>query len=190
MVCVLEKPEGGLEHPSGAANKFFSGPNHTHCQLTNRYFEYCPNQYYHDVNLNLQRLESLPEDRDALPGLPVIEVPEIQQESDLGPAPKQFTNKVPVDEDDFTRSGIVCPMKPKDVDKELRLTLAKLLGSEDAANEAINEGNVARATLEYNTEQPLNELNTVGFFSMAFPTIFVNGSCDYTTPLLVKNGLW
>ena len=34
-------------------------------------------------------------------------------------------------------------------------------------------------------QPPLNELKTPGFFAMAYPTIFINGTCDFTTPKLV-----
>ena len=39
---------------------------------------------------------------------------------------------------------------------------------------------VAVGEWEYSSGEPLEELKTPGLFSMSFPSIFVNGSCDLT----------
>ena len=66
------------------------------------------------------------------------------------------------------------------------MVLGKLLGNEGAAEQALHAGEVAGATLNYIHEKPVSELKTPGFFSMAYPTVFINVSCDFTAPRLVK----
>ena len=82
-------------------------------------------------------------------------------------------------------SGIACPLEPCDTEQHLTALLDKVLGPGEGSK-ALNSGNVAEAHMERHTGQPLNELKTVGFFSMAFPTMFINGSCDVTIPRLHK----
>ena len=47
-----------------------------------------------------------------------------------------------------------------------------------------------KVTLKSNIEklkgEPIKELQTPGFFAMAYPTVFISGSCDITVPKLVK----
>ena len=179
-------PEGGLEFPQGAVNNIYHGPDHDTRPLKGRYFQYLPNQYYKDVCIKQDRIDNLPECRAELPDLPVIELPEIIPETDKGPAKNQFVDEMPTNDENITRSGIICPLEPKDVDKELKIVLNRLLGSEAAAEEAIQHGAVAGADMEYTRENPVNELKTPGFFAMAYPTVFINGSCDFTVPRLVK----
>ena len=69
----------------------------------------------------------------------IIELPEIIPETDKGPAENQVTHDIPADDENLTHSGIVCPLEPKDVDTELRLTLNRLLGSEAATQQDFNK---------------------------------------------------
>ena len=128
----------------------------------------------------------MPECRAELPDLPVIELPEIIPETDKGPAKNQFVKEMPTNDENITRSGIICPLEPKDVDKELKIVLNRLLDSEAVSEEAIQHGAVAGADMEYTRENPVNELKTPGFFAMAYPPVLINGSCDFTVPRLLK----
>ena len=175
-----------MEFLQGAVNNIYHGPDHDTQPLKRRYFQYLPNQYYKDVCIKQDRIDNLPECHAELPDLPVIELPEIIPETDKGPAKNQFVDKMPTNDENITRSGIICPLELKDVDKELKTVLNRLLGSEAAAEEAIQHGAVAGADMEYTRENPVNELKTPGFFAMAYPTVFINGSCDFTVPRLVK----
>ena len=60
--------------------------------------------------------------------------------------------------------------------------LKQLTGEDDV----LEQGKVAGADWEYADSLPVNELKTPGFFAMAFPTVFVNGSCDITYQKLVN----
>ena len=177
---------GGLQYPQGAAIHLYTGPDHTNRPLKGRFFEYFPNEYYKDVTIKQDRIDNLPDSREELPDLPCIELPEIIQEGDKGPARNQFVHSIPAEDESLTRSGIVCPLEPKDADTELRIMLNRLLGSEEATDQALQQGQVAGAEIQYTRENPLRELKTPGFFAMAFPNVFVNGSCDFTVPKLVK----
>ena len=131
-------PEGGLDSPQGSANKIYNGLNHDDKPLQGCYFEYFPNQYYKSVSIKQDRINNLPQHRTQLPDLPIIELPEINPETDTGPAENQVTHDIPADDENLTHSGIVCPLEPKDVDTELRLTLNRLLGSEAATQQALS----------------------------------------------------
>ena len=62
--------------------------------------------------------------------------------------------------------------------KNIKDAIDNLLGETGAAERAINEGVL---DLNYQSDQePLRELSTPGFFSMCYPSIFVNGTCDIT----------
>ena len=162
----------------------YNGPNHTTMHLKGRYFKYCPNCYYKDVLINENRLGQLPISRDQLPGLQVIDVANWRSEEDKGPAPAQAELDHDEEDESTTASGVACPLEPKNCDKELTSILDKLLGK-GAGQQAVLNGQVASANRDHVKGEQLNELKTLGFFVMAFPTIFVNGSCDFTAPKLV-----
>ncbi|XP_057310732.1 uncharacterized protein LOC130648690 [Hydractinia symbiolongicarpus] len=179
-------PEGGTEYPDTNSEHLYNGSDHIDKPLKGRYFQFLPNEYYKDVSIKYDRIQNLPEMRSELPGLPVVEMPHIIPEEDKGPAENQFLENLPQDDESITRSGLVCPLESKDADKELRTILQKLLGSEDAVNQALEHGTIANANLEFTREQPIRELKTPGFFTMAYPTVFINGNCDLTVPRLSK----
>ena len=107
-------------------------------------------------------------------------------EEDKGPAQQQAELQPVENDESTTLSGVACPLAPRDTEIELSLILDKLLGRKGAGKQALRQGQVAETNWAYIKDQPLiNELRTPGFFTMAFPTVFINGSCDYTTPKLV-----
>ena len=59
-------PTGGLLYPREGFH-LYSGPDHINMQLKGRYFQYAPNQYYHDVNIMENRLIQLPNSRESFP---------------------------------------------------------------------------------------------------------------------------
>ena len=176
-------PNGGLETYSDGY-KQYDGPDHISKPLNGRYFQHFPNRFYKDVAIEQNRLDELPEVRSELPGLQVIPVPNVMLEEDQGPAPAQV-ELAGVNDESTTTSGIACPLDPRDSDKELKAILDKLLGKTGAGSDAIQEGKVASVDWNNSKGQPLTELKTPGYFTMAFPTVFVNGSCDITVPKLV-----
>ena len=162
------------------------GPNHITMKLKGHYFKYTPNPFYKDVVIEKQRLANLPITRTELPDLPVIDLPEISSEEDKGPAEAQFQMEFPADDESTTRSGIAVPFEPRDVDMELRHILDKLIGQKGAAEKAIQDGIITGTDWQNIRDvQPLSELKTPGFFAMAFPTVFINGTCDLTVPKLI-----
>ena len=170
-------PNGGYEHEQPNTYKYL-GPDHMNKLLNGRYFYFFPNEYYSDIEIQHDRLQRLPLDSIQCPGLKVIDTDEIS-EQEKGPAPEQF--QVPFSEDDesFTVSGVTLPMEPKDADFEIQSIIKKLIGDNQHQPVALSEW-------EYADGEPLSELKTPGFFSMSFPTIFINGSCDITHNPLVN----
>ena len=103
------------------------------------------------------------------------------KEYDKGPAPEQAQSDGNNNEpnETTTTSGIVCPTDPKDADKELNNIFKTLVGDNSKISKVSTDWEYARG-------EPLNELKTPGFFTMAFPTVFINGSCDITVPNVVS----
>ena len=64
--------------------------------------------------------------------------------------------------------------------------LEKILGDETSVDRAIQSNTIAQSNIEKLKGEPIKELATPGFFAMAYPTIFISGSCDITIPKLVK----
>ena len=163
----------------------YHGPDHVDMPLNGRYFLYLPNVYYSSVIINKNRICDLPLESQHPKSLRVIEVDNMAPDQDFGPAENQHKMGCNSDDQSNTVSGIACPLEPCDTEQHLTALLDKVLGPGEGSK-ALNSGNVAEAHMERHTGQPLNELKTVGFFSMAFPTIFINGSCDVTIPRLHK----
>ena len=178
-------PHGGISTPEDGY-QLYTGPDHSNMPLKGRYFQYLPNQFYNDVRVEENRLGKLPVIRNQLPGINVIEIPEMLPQQDLGPAPEQAELEHDDTDESNTASGVACPLEPQDCDKELNSILDKLIGKEGAGQQAVLNGQVASVNWDHIKGKPLSELSTEGFFSMAFPTIFINGSCDYSTPKLVN----
>ena len=178
-------PLGGTEIQKEGFT-LYNGPDHVNMPLTQRFFKYHPNPYYRDVEIRQDRLNNLPHDRIELPDLPVIDLPDTLIQQDQGPAEAQFDLPFSEHDESTTRSGIAVPLEPRDVDMELKLILDKFIGEEGAGENALKTGKVAGVDWDKMQDQPpLNELKTPGFFAMAYPTIFINGTCDFTTPKLV-----
>ena len=165
-----------------------------------------PNVYWASVTVDSERLDKLPDDGD-LPGVQEIEVDDMPEEEDRGPAEKQLElsqadgrqaaermEAGAADEADdvaegadgegdegdesVTTSGLICPRDPRSLDKELQAALTRLLGS--GAADMVREGQVAVGDWQREEGAPIRELSTEGFFTMLAPWIFVNGSCDLT----------
>ena len=145
------------------------------------YFQHFPNRYYADVQIKHDRIGQFPQERSQLPGLKIIEVEKNINEEDKGPSPGQFFIPFSSDDESVTTSGLTCPVDPKDADKELNSILKKLTGSDDI----LKENGVASADWNHSNQSPVSELKTPGFFSMAFPDVFINGSGDITSNQLV-----
>ena len=173
-------PTGGTStHSTGFAK--YDEPDHINRNLNGRYFLYLPNPYYNDVVINTNKLVNLPATRQQL-ALKVIDVDENINEDDKGPSEEQFTliddNKGDNDQN-VTMSAVACPLPPKDTQQEPKALIDKLAGRSGAAKDVINPGgSVASVNWNYVQGDAIKELNTEGFFTMAFPTIFINGSCD------------
>ena len=131
--------------------------------LCNRFFQHIPNPFYKDVIIETEKLEALPEKRDSLPGLKVIEH----------------------ENNESSRNGVIKPVEPRDLDKSLKMMLQKILGNEISLNKALQDKTIAKGNIEKIKEDPIKELSTPGFFAMAYPTVFISGSCDITAPKLV-----
>ena len=110
----------------------------------------------------------------------IIDTEKEISEQEKGPAPSQFHLPYEENDESYISSSISCPLEPKDIDDEIKKVIQKLTGSDSITN------NFALAEWECTDEKPLNELKTPGFFTQAFPTVFVSGSCDFTDNSLVS----
>ena len=80
-----------------------------------------------------------------------------------------------------TWSGIVAPTDVQDADKELQDLLKKF--EKKTGVVPSKDGKLAELPFPCgNNERPQRELSVKGFFTMAYPYIFVNGFCDITVP--------
>ena len=149
--------------------------------LNGRYFLYTPNPYYHDVIIDENRLHTIPFCREQF-SVKVIEVDGNMEEDDKGTAEEQFkTSDGNLDDENFTVSGVACPLPAKDTQQELDNLIDSLLPRRGASKNILNDGSrVAQLNWDYANGDAVKELSTDGFFTMTFPTIFINGSCDFT----------
>ena len=175
-------PNGGSEVQQ-AGMSLYNGPDHIQCRLKNRYFLFHPNQYYHDVTIVQERIQDLPEESSEYPGLKVVDVESDQQENTVI-APAQFEVITDEADESVTRSGVTLQTEPCDSREELNAIVNKLTGG--AFGNMDGNAGVAVTDWDRLNGQPIRELKTPGFFSMAFPTVFINGSCDITHPSLMK----
>ncbi|XP_066920336.1 uncharacterized protein [Clytia hemisphaerica] len=140
--------------------------------------------HYHDVIIEQNRLLNIPEDAGIIPGLPIVSANKFNNENkneDKGPAPGQF-EKLAVDEELTTASGFATQLTNSDADENVKNALRAFLGDNANVEEILEAGQVADiGRLHLNKrEKPIPELSTDGFFTMCYPHIFVNGTCDYT----------
>lgn len=154
----------------------YDGPDHLQMKLNNQYFEYLPNKYYYNITLEMSRFDMLPLECQELPGMKIIEIPDIQEDQDLGPAPNQHI----LTDDGISYSTITSPHEPHDIAAELRAALQRMIGKE--ATDIALQSTVATANWEYTYGEPLKELKTEGFFTLSAPSMFINGHADYTVP--------
>ena len=95
--------------------------------LNGRYFLYTPNPYYHDVIIDENRLHTIPFCREQF-SVKVIEVDGNMEEDDKGTSEEQFkTIDGNLDDENFTVSGVACPLPAKDTQQELDNLIDSLL---------------------------------------------------------------
>ena len=175
-------PNFGLSTPVGKANKLYTGKDHINRRLTNRYYEFLPNEFYYDVEISNYNLNQLPRVRSELPNIcevPLTDEPNLPpHDQDGGPAQDQI---IPPDSDNDTVSwsGIPEILLPKDIDLNIKDILKNFYGND--IDKAIDDEIVAKVSMpKKNKDAPVDPLSVPGFFTKAFPCIFVNGSCDPT----------
>ena len=44
-------PNGGIDSPNDLCQEFYTGADHRQMPLRDKYFQYVPNPYYHDVEI-------------------------------------------------------------------------------------------------------------------------------------------
>ena len=167
--------------------KIYLGKNHcSGIELCGKYFEYPPTPYYFDVTIEKERLDTLPESPSHV-NLPTVDASHDQQTDDHGPAKDQFDH-LSEDEEIASYSGIAVPLNMQDADEEVKKLLDKFLkNSSQTWEHVIEAGKVAAMKFNKSSQQKLiPELSTDGFFTMAYPHIFVYGSCDITIKRVVE----
>ena len=94
MGLVFGFPNGGLVNLEGVSDPHlyvrYSGKNHIDGVVLNgRYFLYCPNPWYHDVQIDHSRINTLPLE-ESLINLPSFDPSSDDDTPDDGPAKHQF----------------------------------------------------------------------------------------------------
>ena len=82
------------------------------------------------------------------------------------------------DEEIGSWSGIVAPSEVKDADEELKKILKKF--EEKVGIQPKSEKYAEISFPDKENGKLLSELQVEGFFTMAYPNIFIYGSCDLT----------
>jgi len=160
----------------------YKGKDHVSgMRLNGKWFKYEPNPFYYDVEIMTERLNKIPEKRAFLQGIPLVQLPEEAHEeenenNDLGPAPEQF-DKLDATEEITSTSEMVTPINPQKLNEDIRKAMRNLIG-DDWEEHLDNIAEVEQTTTD--REKPISELNTKGFFTMAYPELFINGSGDWT----------
>ena len=160
----------------------YKGPNHVSgIELKDKWFLHEPNEFYHDVIIEESRLEKIPIESCILDGIPMVEVPDVKDgsEEDKGPSEHQFDTLLETEEITST-SGMVTPINPQDLTEEILQAIQKIVGDDLEDEDPLNAAAIIEPSDDGPRDKPLKELSTVGFFSMAFPEVFVNSTCDYT----------
>ena len=153
--------------------------DHRQFNLKGRYFQFFPNPFYHDVCIQEKNLSLLPVESGIPKGLKIINSEKIFN-TDFS------LNDTEENQELSTKSGVVNPLHVADTDEQLKLVLSKILGSDDKANELISNNTIHQANMDRLTSDPVNELKTIGFFSMAFPTVWPDGFGDFTVERLIS----
>ena len=133
LLSVYGIPNDGLVDPAKNMKEYL-WPDHNNIQLKNRYFEHFQNPHYNDVEIMPDRLESLPQEREEYTGLKTVYMEKEIPENEKGPAPKQFDIPYSANDESYTSSSIILPAEPKDISKEIKEIVKKLIGSDKLAN--------------------------------------------------------
>ena len=184
---VYGYPAGGLlslahvDNPNQYVQ--YTGKDHVDgTALNGRYFEYCPNSFYHDVEIDNRRLETL-SNIDSIVDLPTITTNTSDDDlPDNGTAKDQY-DTLEVDEEIASYSGIVCPFELEDADQLLKKKLKDMIDDDVTPSQYISAGKVAEFPFTNRgekKEKPMPEMKVEGFWTMCYPHVFVNGSCDIT----------
>ena len=109
----------------------------------------------------------------------MVEVPDVKDgsEEDNGPSEHQFDTLLETEEITST-SGMVTPINPQDLTEEILQAIQKIVGDDLEDEDPLNAAAIIEPSDDGPRDKPLKELSTVGFFSMAFPEVFVNSTCD------------
>ena len=150
--------------------------------MKGRYFKYCPYSCYHDVEIDISRLSTIPVN-DTVVDLPTIDDNKCNDGEDLpdnGPAKDQY-DVFDINEEIASYSGIVCPFDIVDADDQLKMKLKEIIGDDVTPTQYVKSGKLAEVPFNKSTqEKPLSEMQVEGFWTMCYPYIFINGSCDLT----------
>ena len=124
-------PFKGVEFPGLEDFTKYTGKDHVDgTKLKGRYFKFCPNTFYFDVQISYERLQAVPLDEDFI-DLPSMNIDSNQNNNELedkGPAPDQF-DVLEENEEIASFSGIVSVYELIDADKNLKENKPKLLGT-------------------------------------------------------------
>ena len=171
-------PHGGCSERNDMCQEKYTGRDHVQMPLHGRYFQHLPNPFYNDVEIMYDRLNELPEESSLWSGLTVIERPVNEFDSNVE---HPVNPEEPVD---ITHSGLIRPLKPSDNDDVDKL-LKKIVGDSEDLDDFLESRNAIQMNWSRIDSEPVPELSTPGFFAMAYPTIFIAGSCDITVQRLV-----
>ena len=147
--------------------------------------ECAPNIFWATTPYSQGNLHAVPVQAGPLEGLVLLrairETAPLDEEPDLGPAPEQLGAEDGLDEDEVINNVVLSTLDPADHEAALLKALRERY-KDDAAGlqRALASGSIAAGVQARTEGEPLRELRTRGFFTMAFPHIFVNGSCDIT----------
>ena len=161
----------------------YSGRDHVDGTVLNgRYFQYCPYTTYHDVEIDNQRLETISMS-DSIVDLPTVatNIHSNDDPPDNGTAKDQY-DTLNADEEIASYSGIVCPFEIDDADELLKKKLKEIIDDDITPTQYISAGKVAEVPFNNSKhrEKPMPEMQVEGYWTMCYPHIFVNGSCDIT----------
>ena len=159
----------------------YTGRDHVDgTRLNGRFFEYCPYRCYYDVQIDYERLCSI-STSDRIVDLPSIAINEENDIPDDGTAKDQY-DTFDAEEEIASYSGIVCPFDIQDASELLKGKLKDMIDDDIPPTQYINAGKVAEFPFNNSKdrEKPLSEMQVEYFWTMCYPHIFVNESCDIT----------
>ena len=80
---------------------------------------------------------------------------------------------------------MIRPLHPSEND-DVEQLLRKIIGTGQDLEDILESRNAIQMSWKRIDSDPVPELKTPGFMAMAFPSIFVSGSCDITVQRLVS----